>query len=64
MKGISYITDDKNRKKAVVIDLKMLEQDSENVYDVIDILVAESRRDDESIDWQIAKKQLSKKGRL
>ena len=25
MEGISYITDDKNRKKAVVIDLKTIE---------------------------------------
>ena len=64
MKGISYITDDKNRKKALVIDLKMIEKDADDIYDVIDLLVAESRRSDESVDWQKAKKQLVKKGKL
>ena len=44
MKGISYITDNKNRKKAV--------------------LIAESRKEDEVISWEEAKKQLKKKGRL
>lgn len=64
MKGISYITDEHNQKKAVVIDLKTIEQNEEEVYEFIDVLVAESRRNDELISWTAAKKQLKKKGKL
>lgn len=35
MKGISYITDNRNNKKAVVIDLKTIEQHEEEVYKTI-----------------------------
>jgi hypothetical protein len=64
MKGISYITDEKNHKKAVVIDLKTIEEREEEVHEFIDVLVAESRKDDESILWEEAKKILRKKGKL
>ena len=64
MKGISYITDDKNNKTALVIDLKSLEKNEEEIHEIIDVLVAESRKDDELIDWEVAKKKLRKKGKL
>lgn len=64
MKGVSYITDEKNRKKAVVIDIKTIQTDDESVHDLIDVLVAESRKDDELIDWAEAKKRLKKKNKL
>lgn len=64
MKGISYLKDKKNRKKAIVIELKAIEENAKKVYEAIDVLVAESRRDDEIVDWETAKKQLRKKGRL
>jgi hypothetical protein len=63
MKGINYITDEKNRKKAVVIDLKTIEDQQEEVHELIDVLVAESRKDDEMISWEDAKKHLRKKGK-
>ena len=46
MKGVSYITDEKSRKKAVVIDLKTLEKYEEQIEDLFDIIIAESRRDE------------------
>ena len=64
MKGISYITDDKNHKKAVVIDLKTIEDREEEVHEFIDVLIAESRKGDEHISWDVAKKHLKKKGKL
>lgn len=64
MKGVSYITDGKNRRKAVVIDLKLIEENDEEIHDLIDALVAESRKDDETISWEEAKKELKKKGKL
>ncbi|MEK6782925.1 MAG: hypothetical protein AABY93_14600 [Bacteroidota bacterium] len=64
MKGISYLTDNKNRKKAVVIDLKTIEKDEESIHEFIDVLVAESRKNDKLIDWEDAKRQLKKAGKL
>lgn len=64
MKGIRYITDEKNRKKAVVIDLKTIAQHEEDVHEFIDVLVAESRKGDDVIGWEEAKQKLKKKGKL
>ncbi|MCI0447568.1 hypothetical protein L0152_30690 [bacterium] len=64
MKGVSYITDNKNKKKAVVIDLKVIAKDEEAVHEFIDVLVAESRKHDDLIDWKDAKRQLKKAGKL
>ncbi len=63
MKGVSYITDEKNRKKAVVIDLKTLEE-YEQIGDLFDVIIAESRRDESSVTWEELKKRLKKKGKL
>lgn len=60
MKGISYITDANSQRKAVVIDLKKIEKNTEAVHDLIDALVAESRSDDELIPWEVARKSLGK----
>ena len=60
MKGVCYLTDNKNRKKAVVIDLKTLEKDEESIHEFIDVLVAESRKNDKLIDWEDAKRKLKK----
>jgi hypothetical protein len=43
MKGVSYITDDKNRKKAVVIEMKTLTNYDEQIVDLLDIIIAEAR---------------------
>jgi hypothetical protein len=64
MKGISYITDKDNKKISIIIDLKAIEKNEEEVHDFIDVLVAESRKNDEMIDWEVAKKQLKRKGKL
>ena len=64
MKGISYLTDSDNHKKAVVIDLKSITKNEEEIHELIDVLVAESRKEDALIDWDTAKKHLKKKGKL
>jgi hypothetical protein len=64
MKGISYITDDKNRKTAVVIDLKTLNKQAEAIEDLLDVIIAESRREEESIPFEKVVKSLKKKGKL
>ena len=64
MKGIRYITDESNKRRAVVIDLKTIELHDEDVHEFIDVLVAESRKNDEKVSWEDAKKILKKKGKI
>lgn len=64
MKGISYITDTSNRKRAIVIDLDDISSIEEEVHELIDVLVAESRAEDELVDWEKAKEQLRGQGKL
>lgn len=49
MKGISYITDEKGNKTAVVIDLKNYH---EEVEDFLDGLEAQSRLNEPSVDFE------------
>lgn len=64
MKGVSYITNNKNQRKAVVIDLKSIEENDLEIHDLIDVLVAESRKNDPKRSWTDVKKSLKKKGKL
>jgi hypothetical protein len=63
MKGVNYITDSKNRKKSVIIDLKLLEEYNEHIEDLFDIIVAESREDDEDVPFEEVVKELKKAGK-
>ena len=47
MKGISYVTDGQNKKVAVQIELKVLEKYDEQMEDLIDGIIAESRKDEQ-----------------
>jgi hypothetical protein len=64
MKGVSYITDNKNRKTAVVIDLKTLEKFDDQIEDLFDVIISESRKDEPTVSWEQVKKNLQKKGKL
>ena len=64
MKGVSYITDDKNRKKAVVIEMKTLVQYDEQIEDLFDVIIAESRAEEPTVAWEEVKMKLKKKGKL
>ena len=64
MKGISYITDGQNHKTAVIIDIKTLSKHSEEVQDLLDGLIAESRKDEVKIPLSTVIKNLKKAGKL
>jgi|JI9StandDraft_1071089.scaffolds.fasta_scaffold270451_2 hypothetical protein len=64
MKGISYITDSKSKRKAVVIDLKALKKYDEQIEDLFDAIIAEARRDESSAEWVEVKKKLKAKRKL
>ena len=64
MKGVSFVTNDKNEKIAVQIDLKTLDSHHDAIEDILDVIVAERRKNDENVSWEIAKKELKKAGKL
>jgi hypothetical protein len=64
MKGVSYLTDGNNHKKAVVIELNTLERYSQELEDLLDGLIAECRRDDEKVPLVKVISNLKKAGKL
>lgn len=64
MRGINYITDPKNRKIAVQIDIKTIEKNRDKLEDLLDIIVAESRKNESSKSWEEVKKSLKEQGKL
>ena len=64
MKGVSYITDEQNQKKAVVIELGTLERYTQDLEDLLDGLIAESRKDDEKVPLKKVIRDLKKTGKL
>ena len=64
MKGISYLTNEKNERQSVVIDLKLFKQHNEQIEDLLDTIIAEARKTEESIPFEKVVKTLKKKGKL
>ncbi|MFY8184705.1 MAG: hypothetical protein ACOVLD_01440 [Bacteroidia bacterium] len=64
MKGISFITDGQNKKKAVVIDYNLFKHHSEELEDMLDVIIAEAREEEKSIPFEKLVAQLKKKGKL
>lgn len=64
MKGVNYVTDAGNKKVAVQIDLKLLEKYDEELEDLIDGIIAESRKEEERVPLEEVIKRLKKKGKL
>jgi hypothetical protein len=64
MKGIKFLTNEKNERIAVQIDLDRLEKYQGEVEDFLDIIIAESRKDDKEVDWKATKNRLRAEGKL
>jgi hypothetical protein len=61
MTGIQFVTDDKGRKVAVLIDLK---KHGARLQDLWDGLVSESRRREKGVPLEKIKADLIRRGRL
>lgn len=61
MKGINFVTNEKNERIAVQIDLDKYSELWEDFYDV---LISESRKDDETISLDSLKDELRNEGKL
>ena len=64
MKGVTILTDEKNRRKIVQVDIKEIARNPNEFEDLIDVLVAESRRNEPKVSFETVKKNLKKKGKL
>lgn len=62
MEGILYLTDENNKRRFVQIDID--KYGGEYLEDLIDGLIAESRREEESVPLEQAKKELRTAGKL
>lgn len=64
MKGINYVTDEQNKKVAVQIELKVLEKYDEQMEDLIDGIIAESRKDERRVPLNKVIRNLKQSGKL
>ncbi len=64
MKSVTFLTDKKRNRNILQIDLKTLSKHPEEVEDLVDVIVAESRKNEKNISLADAKKILKKNGKL
>ena len=64
MKGVSFVTNDKNEKIAIQIDLKAIEKHQEAIEDILDGILAEARKDEEKVPLTKVISNLKKLGKL
>lgn len=63
-KPYKLIRDKRNKPKYVQLDLKKIPHTLEELEDMFDAIVAESRKDEPSIPWDKVKADLKKAGKL
>ncbi|MBL7701008.1 MAG: hypothetical protein JNM14_02060 [Ferruginibacter sp.] len=64
MKSTIFLKDKNKDREIMQIDLAALAKHPEEVEDIVDILIAESRRNEKSISFEKAKEILKAKGKL
>ncbi len=64
MKGVKYVTDEHNNKVAVQIEMKVLEKYDEEIEDLLDGIIAESKKDEKRVPLSKVISNLKKKGKL
>ena len=64
MKGVSYITNKNNQKTAVIIDIKTIQKYNDEIEDLLDGIVAESRKDEPKVSLSKVISNLKKAGKL
>jgi diphthamide biosynthesis methyltransferase len=65
MKGIKYLTDDRGSKTALLIDLKKHDKRLDSsIEDMLDILESERIKDEPTVSFDQAMKNLYKKGSI
>jgi hypothetical protein len=63
MKGVMILKDE-NNNKILQVDVKEVAKNPGKFEDLMDVIIAEARKDEKKISWETAKKQLKKAGKL
>ena len=58
MKGVRVLQDEASKKRFVQIEMDLIAHRREEVDEMLDLIVAESRKDDEMVPWEKAKAML------
>lgn len=64
MKGVIIMTEEKSGKRIAQLDLNKLSKNSDDLEDLFDMLIAQSRKKEKNITWSAIKADLKKKGKL
>lgn len=64
MKGVSVVTDISRKKRFLQIEINDLVKNPHKYEDMIDIIIAEERKNEKSVPWEDVKKRLKKAGKL
>ena len=65
MKGVSFVTDETHNRRYAQIDLKgIAKYTDEKLVDMMDIIIAEARKNEKSIPWETVKAELIKEGKI
>ncbi len=64
MKSVVILKDEKTNRKILQIDIKEIAKNPDEFEDLIDVLIAEARKDEPKKSWEEVKKNLKKKGKL
>jgi hypothetical protein len=64
MKGVVIKEDKAKKRRYMQIDLKAVKDDREWIQDLVDVLIAESRKDEKRVPWTTIKERLKSEGRL
>ena len=64
MKSATILTDKKRNRNILQIDLTTLSKHPQEVEDLVDVIIAESRKNEKDISFEDAKKILKKNGKL
>jgi hypothetical protein len=64
MKGVTIFKDEKNNRKILQVHIKEIAKNPDDFEDLIDILVAEARRNEPKRTLEEVKRSLKKKGKL
>ena len=64
MKGVTIIEDKAKKRRYMQIDMKAVKDERDWLQDLLDVLISESRRDEERVPWTAIKERMKREGRL
>jgi hypothetical protein len=64
MKGVTFFKNERTNRQILQIDVKEIAKNPAKFEDLMDVVIAEARKDEKKISWESAKKRLKKAGKL